>query len=150
MTDGEKIAQAAMEWLGTPYEDNAMAKGYGVDCAHLLLGSVVDAGLLNSDDVGIAYYSNEWHLHRTEEKFIKNIEQVAEEVRVEPEIGDFLLFQYGRCVSHGSIYIGGNKVIHAYIDLGVIISTLDDILFFDRCGRSRLRKIYRFTGRRDS
>lgn len=150
MTGGEKIAQAAMEWLGTPYEDNAMAKGYGVDCAHLLLGSVVEAGLLNSDDIGIAYYSNEWHLHRTEEKFIKNIEQVAEEVRGEPEIGDFLLFQYGRCVSHGSIYIGDNKVIHAYVDLGVIISTLDDILFFDKRGRSRLRKIYRFTGRRDS
>lgn len=146
MTKGEQIAQAARAWLGTPYQDNAMVKGYGVDCAHLLLGSVLDAGLLAPGDVEIAQYSNEWHLHRSEEKFLTNIEAVAEEVSGEPSVGDFLLYQYGRCISHGAIYMGCNMVIHSYVGLGVILSEMDDVLFFDRRGRHRLRKIFRFQG----
>lgn len=143
MNRGEKIRQAALAWVGTPYENNAMVRGRGVDCAHLLLGCVVDAGLLPADQMHIAYYSNEWHLHRSEEKFIQNIEKVAEEVVGEPQVGDFFLYQYGRCVSHGAIYIGKGKVVHAYVELGVIISDCEDVLFYDNRGRHRLRKIYR-------
>lgn len=146
MTNGEKIAAAAYEWVGTPYQDNAMVKGRGVDCAHLLLGCVLDAGLLNCGEVEIGYYSNEWHLHRSEEKFVNNIEQVAEEVQGEPEVGDFLLFQYGRCISHGAVYVGNNEVIHSYIMLGVVKSELTDVMFYDNRGQYRLRKIYRFKG----
>ncbi len=147
---GEIIVKTAIGWLNTPYEDNAMARCYGVDCAHLLLGVLIDAGLIGREEFNIPHYSNEWHLHRSEEKFVNNIEKVAEEVHGEPELGDFLLFQYGRCISHGAIYSGKKRVIHAYVDLGVIESSLDDIIFYDRKGRFRLRKIYRFVGRRDA
>ena len=29
LTTGERIANAACEWLGTPYQNNAMVKGKG-------------------------------------------------------------------------------------------------------------------------
>ena len=61
-------------------------------------------------------------------------------------IGDFLMYQFGRCVSHGGIYIGNNQIIHAVIDQGVILSDLNDVMFLDAYGKSRLRGIYRFKG----
>ena len=45
---------------------------------------------------------------------------------------------------HGAIYIGNNLVIHAFVDLGVILSSIDDVLFYDAKGKSRLRAVYRF------
>lgn len=143
-TTGQKIADSALEWLGTPYVNNAMAKGHGVDCAYLLVAALIGSGMITKDQLQIENYSNEWHLHRSEEKYLKYIQQVADEVHGEPQIGDFLLYQYGRCVSHGAVYIGDDKVVHAFVDLGVIISNVDDILFYDNRGKSRLRAVYRF------
>lgn len=147
MKQGERIAQVACEWLGTPYMDNSMVKGVGVDCAHLLLASLLGAELLQVDDVQIEQYSNEWHLHRSEEKFLQHIEKVADEVPLdEVQVGDFLLYQYGRCISHGAIVVARDLLIHAYVGEGVILSNADDIIFRDNAGQSRLRKAYRFTG----
>lgn len=149
MTVGERIAEATRSWIGTPYANNAMAKGYGVDCAHLLVGVLIDADLLDPSDVQIEYYSNEWHLHRSEEKFISYIETVATEIPLDGiEVGDFLLYQYGRCISHGAIYVGNGLVVHAFVNLGVVLSGLDDSILMDNIGRSRLRKVYRFNHRR--
>lgn len=146
LTTGEKIAKAATAWLGTPYANNSMVKGTGVDCSYLLVAALVDSGLMKADRLQIENYSNEWHLHHSEEKYLKYVQQVADEVKegAPLEIGDFLLYQYGRCISHGAIYIGKGLVIHSFVDYGVIISKLDDVLFYDKKGRSRLRAVYRY------
>lgn len=144
---GQKIANAAISWLGTPYQNNAMVRGVGVDCAYLLVAAVVESGLMPKDKLNIEDYSNEWHLHHSEEKYLKYVEQVADKVDLENdilEIGDFLLYQFGRCISHGAIYIGNGLVIHAFVDYGVIFSKLEDVIFNDSRARSRLRAIYRF------
>lgn len=146
MGQGKLIANVALTWVGTPYMNYAMVKGRGVDCAHLIVGVLLEAGLLHEGDLRIEAYSNEWHLHRSEEKFIKHIKKIAYEV-TKPQIGDFLLYQYGRCVSHGAILVEPNVVAHAFVDQGVILSKLDDVLFYDNTGKSRLRKIYRFNGK---
>ena len=146
MKQGELIATTALTWVGTPYMNYAMVKGRGVDCAHLILGVLLESGLLHDGDLRIEQYSNEWHLHRSEEKFIKHIRKIANEVD-SPQIGDFLLYQYGRCVSHGAILVAPGGVAHAFVDQGVILSKLDDVLFYDAKGRHRLRHIYRFNGK---
>lgn len=151
LTTGERIANAAIEWLGTPYANNSMVKGVGVDCSYLLVAALVDSGLMKADRLQIENYSNEWHLHHSEEKYLKYVQQVADEVKAGSplEIGDFLLYQYGRCISHGAIYIGKGLVIHAFVDYGVIISKLDDVIFYDKKGRSRLRAVYRYREERE-
>ena len=151
LTTGEKIAKAAIAWLGTPYANNSMVKGAGVACSYSLVAAVVDSGLMKADRLQIENYSNEWHLHHSEEKYLKYVQQVADEVKEGSllEIGDFMLYQYGRCISHGAIYIGKGLVIHAFVDYGVIISKLDDVLFYDKKGRSRLRAVYRFREERE-
>ena len=145
-TTGEKIAQAAYGWLGTRYVNNSMAKGVGVDCSYLLVAAFVDSGVMRQDRLQIEDYSNEWHLHHSEEKYLKYVQQIADEVDIDGplQIGDILLYQYGRCISHGAIYIGSGMVIHSFVDLGVILSKLDDTLFYDKKGRSRLRAVYRY------
>lgn len=143
---GQRISDAAKKWLGTPYMNNTMVRGVGVDCAYLLVAALVDSGVMRADWLEIENYSNEWHLHHSEEKYLKYVQQVADEVDMTSPIkeGDFLLYQYGRCISHGAIYVGDGLVIHSFVDYGVIYSKLDDSLFFDNKGRPRLRAVYRY------
>ncbi len=145
-TIGERIAQSAMKWLGTPYMNNTMIRGLGVDCSYLLVAALVDSGVMSPNRLHIENYSNEWHLHHSEEKYLKYVQQVADEIEEGAPLkkGDFLLYQYGRCISHGAIYVGSGLVIHSFVDQGVILSKLDDSLFYDKKGRSRLRAVYRY------
>lgn len=143
--EGKRIADAALTWLGTPHVNNARVKGKGVDCGMLLLGATEDAGLIPRNSVEITPYSNEWHLHHSDEWFLNYVKTYCRKVR-KPRPGDFLLYQYGRCISHGAIYIGGDKVIHAVIRHGVILSDIHEVQFVDAKGRSRLRGIYRYNG----
>lgn len=142
---GKDIAKAACEWIGTPHVNNAKVKGIGVDCGMLLIAALEDSGTIKKDDIKIKPYSNEWHLHRDEEWFKSYVEQYCDKVD-DLQVGDFLLYQYGRCVSHGAVYIGNNTVVHALVDRGVILSNINETIFFDAKGKSRLRGIYRYRG----
>lgn len=142
---GKDIAKAACEWIGTPHVNNAKVKGVGVDCGMLLIAALEDSHTIKKDSIKIKPYSNEWHLHRDEEWFKAYVEQHCDKVD-EMQVGDFLLYQYGRCVSHGAVYIGNNMVVHAMVGQGVVLSNLSETLFLDAKGKSRLRGIYRFRG----
>ena len=143
--EGVKVAEAAKTWIGTPHVNGARVKGKGVDCGMLLMASVEDAGLLERNSVEVDPYSNEWHLHHSEERLLNYVKQHCRKVS-KPRPGDFLLYQYGRCVSHGAVYIGDGRVVHAVIRQGVIMSDTHEVQFFDAKGRSRLRGIYRYNG----
>lgn len=143
MTVGERIAAEARTWLGTPHVNMAKVKGVGVDCGMLLIGVLEGARIIKTDTINIAPYSNMWHLSHSEEWFLRYVQKYCNEV-TDLQIGDFLLYKYGRCISHAAIYIGQDKVIHALIDQGVVITEMSDVLFYDAKGRSRLRGAYRF------
>lgn len=143
MTVGERIAAEARTWLGTPHVNMAKVKGVGVDCGMLLIGVLEGARIIKTDTINIAPYSNMWHLSHSEEWFLRYVQKYCNEV-TDLQIGDFLLYKYGRCISHAAIYIGQDKVIHALIDQGVVITEMSDVMFYDANGRSRLRGAYRF------
>lgn len=143
MTVGERIVAEAQTWLGTPHVNMAKVKGVGVDCGMLLIGVLEGARIIKTDTINIAPYSNMWHLSHSEEWFLRYVQKYCNEV-TDLQIGDFLLYKYGRCISHAAIYIGQDKVIHALIDQGVVITEMSDVMFYDAKGRSRLRGAYRF------
>lgn len=145
MTIGARIAVEARTWLGTPHVNMAKVKGVGVDCGMLLIGVLEGAQIIKSDTISIAPYSNMWHLSHSEEWFLRYVQKYCNEV-TDLRIGDFLLYKYGRCISHAAIYIGHGKVIHALIDQGVIITEMQDVMFYDRRGQPRLKYIYRWRG----
>ena len=142
---GEKIAAAARGWLGTKHMNGARVRGRGIDCGMLLLAAVEDAQMIPRGEVDPDPYSNEWHLHHSEEWFLSYVQKYCSRVE-EMRPGDFLLYQYGRCVSHAGVYCGNGVVCHALVDQGVVLTDIDDVMFFDARGKSRLRGIYRYNG----
>ena len=139
------IAETALSWLNTPYHSMAKIKGVGVDCAQLLIGVYEEAGILKPGEIIHGAYTHDFHLHRSEEKYLSWIEKYCDRVN-QSEPGDIVTFKFGRCVSHAGIVLDWPRIIHAYVGYGVIISNYDDAILCDNGGTSRLHGIYRVRG----
>lgn len=113
------VVAEAMTWLGTPYHNCGRIKGAGVDCGMILAEIYERAGVL--PHVEIEPYPFDWHLHRSEEKYLNTISQYAHPIQGPPQPGDIALYKFGRCVSHGAIVIQWPQVLHAYVHLGVVL-----------------------------
>lgn len=115
------IVAAAREWLGTPYHHHARVKHAGADCAMFPLTVYQECGVLP-----LTYqppeYSVQWHLHRSEELYLKEIERFVRELDGPPQPADFVVFRFGRTFSHGAIVVEWPIVIHSYIPHGVLLS----------------------------
>jgi NlpC/P60 family putative phage cell wall peptidase len=119
------VAAEARTWLGTPYAHGQRLKGVGADCAGVPLEVYAAVGLIPATDVGP--YSHQWHLHRSEERYLDWVERFGREVaRDEAQAGDFLVWRFGRTYSHGGILIDDRRIVHAYGQAGKVI--LDDSL----------------------
>lgn len=116
-----KIVRAAREWLGTPYHHHARVKRAGADCAMFPLAVYQECGLLPRD-YRPPEYSVQWHLHRSEELYLKEIEKFCAEIPGPPQPADFMVFRFGRTFSHGAIVLDWPQIIHAYIPHGVLLS----------------------------
>lgn len=99
--NGEAIVAEARRWLRTPYHPMGDVLGVGVDCAMLPVRVFTALGLLPAD-VEPRPYPPDWHLHRSDEKFLGWVERFAVPVD-DPQPGDLALFKFGRCLSHGGI-----------------------------------------------
>src|SRR5579859_775647 len=115
------IVRAAKEWLGTPYHHHARVKHGGADCAMFPLSVYQECGVLPRDYQPPAY-SAQWHLHRSEELYLKEIEKFVVETGGPPQPADFVVFRFGRTYSHGAIVVDWPIVIHSYIPHGVLLS----------------------------
>ena len=116
--DREAVVAEARSWIGTSYHHHGRLKGVGVDCAQLLCEVFERMGLIPHVDPG--NYPTDWHMHRGEELFSNCLAQHANRRDGErPDLGDVFLFKFGRTFSHGSIYVGNESVVHAYIGRGV-------------------------------
>ena len=101
MTDqGARIVAEARRWEGTPYRHQGDVLGVGVDCAMILVRVFCDLGLVPMIDP--RPYATDWHLHRSEEKYLSWVMDYATKVD-DPQPGDVALFKFGRCLSHGGI-----------------------------------------------
>jgi cell wall-associated NlpC family hydrolase len=116
------IVAEARSWLHTPYHHHGRIKGAGVDCAMLLAEVFEAVQLVPHVDAGV--YPHDWHLHRSEERFLGWLERCGARETGTPDVGDVALFRYGRAYSHGAILTRRSDMamVHAYIGLGVIES----------------------------
>lgn len=117
--DRQLVVAEAKSWLGTPYHPHGRLKGIGVDCAMLPAAVYHACGLVEHIDPG--NYPVDWHLHRSEERYLSIVLQYAKEVdSVQP--GDLVLYKWGRCFAHGAIVIQWPTIIHAFIREGVVMA----------------------------
>jgi NlpC/P60 family putative phage cell wall peptidase len=97
-----RIVAEAQRWMDakTPYRHQGDVLGVGVDCAMLLVRVFCDLELVPMIDP--RPYATDWHLHRSEEKYLSWVTDYAAKVD-EPQPGDVAMFRFGRCLSHGGI-----------------------------------------------
>lgn len=122
----QKVVAEAQRYLGTPYFHMGMQRLAGVDCLTFLYLSFLGAGLIKP--INIEYYPQDWHHHRDIERYMMGLLQFTEEVPGPPEReplpGDVVLFRFGRVFSHGALIESWPTVLHAFLDKGVIRSSL--------------------------
>ena len=108
----QAVIREAWSWDGTPYRQQGDIKGpLGcVDCSMLLVRCWVDAGVVKPFDP--RPYSPDWHLHLSEEKYLKWLNESAMEVET-PRPGDIVVWKFGRCFSHGGIVVNSYQVMQA-------------------------------------
>lgn len=109
----DRIVAEARTWIGTPYHNCGDVKGAGVDCGMLLVRVVVDLGLVPAFDP--RPYPSDWHLHRSEERYLANVLRYCDEAE-KPARGDVVVFRYGRCFSHGGFItaVAPLTILHAW------------------------------------
>jgi len=115
-----KVVETARSWVGTPYHNCADIKGVGVDCGMLLVRVFVDSGLVAPFDP--RPYPADWHLHRSEEKYLGFVFDRGREVG-DPRAGDVMVMRIGRCYSHGGIVTAAAPltIVHAYFQARRVI-----------------------------
>lgn len=122
MTDAKRaaIVAEALSWEGTPYHHRAALKGIGADCAMFPLAVYIAQGYIPA--LTTPDYSPQWMLHRDEEHFLGHVRAYAREIgRGELGPGDFAIWRFGRCYSHGAIVIEPPRVIHAVAAASAVV-----------------------------
>lgn len=119
-----RIVEEARSWKATPYHHGAHVKGAGCDCAMLVLESFVGARIVDRPDID--RYTHDWHMHRSEEKYLATVEKYLHRVDdnelplvdrgpdFRPAPGDVLVWRIGRTFSHGAIVADFPRIVHAY------------------------------------
>jgi len=134
----DAVVAEAKTWLNTPYRHYAKIKGVGVDCAMILVDVYFRVGLL--PEIDPRPYAHDWHLHRSEEKYLNWVTKFCDKVEVGLP-GDLALYKFGRCISHGAIVIKWPIILHSYITDGCVMAEGDRGAL-----ENRLSGFYRFRG----
>lgn len=117
-SNAERVVAEARSWLGTKYHHHADIKGSGVDCAMFLVRVYVDSGLVPPFDP--RPYPPYFYMHSSEQKYMNWVEKYGHPVD-EGEPADVALFQFGKAISHGGVYIGDDYMIHAFQQAGSVV-----------------------------
>ncbi|WP_159137712.1 C40 family peptidase [Acinetobacter pittii] len=119
MNKADEAVQEALTWLGTPYHHQGRVKGVGVDCGTLICEVFEKVGLM--DHLDPRPYPPDWHMHQMGQRYLELILGVCDAIEGPPQPGDIVLYQFGKCISHGAIVMEWPQVIHSYLHQGVII-----------------------------
>jgi cell wall-associated NlpC family hydrolase len=117
------VVREALKWIGTPYHHEARVMGAGVDCG-MLLAEVYEGSAVTPHIVPDSY-PHDWHMHRSEERYLAVVERFAHKIDTPPLPGDIALFRYGRCISHGGIVVEWPTIIHSYVSKGVLVENVE-------------------------
>ncbi len=143
-----RLVAIAHTWLGTPYQHCGRFKNVACDCVTLLVGIYEEAGLIPK--VEIPYYPHDWHLHRNEEMYMGGLLKHAHEITTPPKPGDIILWNFGRCYSHGAIVVEFPLIIHAYLNRNVMLENIDNaywLKYMNDDKTLRKTKVFSFWGK---
>jgi NlpC/P60 family putative phage cell wall peptidase len=124
--DPERVIAAARGWLGTPYHDQASAKGVGCDCLGLVRG--VWRQLYGPEPMPIPPYSRDWGETGPREVLADAARSVMIEVPVSVIVPSALLLfrmRAGAVAKHCGVVTAPDRFTHANERTGVVEVPLD-------------------------
>ena len=125
--DPARVVSAALEWLGTPYHDQASIKGLGCDCLGLARGVWRD--IVGPEPMVPPPYSRDWGEVGGRETFAESVRPFM--IEIDPataSTGALVLFRMrdrAPAKHCGVLIAGGASMIHAYERCGVIAVPYD-------------------------
>jgi len=136
---GERLAEEAQRWvrLNVPFAFRGHTTR-GCDCGGFLVGLI--NGVCQQDHK-VPSYTRDWNLHKgnsnvlLDEVYKYGVEKSKENL----QIGNILIFEFGRYQSHLGIYIGQYRFIHCH---EMAKKCCIDILI-NSTWEKRLRKVFR-------
>src|SRR5690242_18354878 len=96
------VVQEALSWTGTPFHDETGIKGVGADCAWFPFRVYTALGLIPPFEM--PRYSPQFMMNSSEDFYLQFVWPHAVETQ-DPQPGDFGMWFYGKCYSHGAIVI---------------------------------------------
>jgi len=124
--DPVRVIEEARRWLGTPYHDQASARGIGCDCLGLARG--IWRTLCGPEPVAPPPYSRDWGEAGARETFAESVRPFMIETNpADAGPGALVLFRMRRAApaKHCGILLPDDRFIHAYERRGVIEMPMD-------------------------
>jgi cell wall-associated NlpC family hydrolase len=128
---GQRVANEAERWLGTPFFPRMAKPGVGADCVQLALAVYKDAGVLPVTATLPSYNLDGGNHRRTSLvlEWLSTCPHLVPEDR--PSVGSLLVYRLGRVEHHVGIMVDGRRLVHAVRGYGVIHGEVNDTLFRD-------------------
>ena len=124
MTNEETI-NIIRSWKGTKWIHSQSLKGVGVDCIQFVVSVGKELNWLPSDYKTIKY-TRDWAIHNDRSILLEELNKVCNKIPItDLQIGDILVFKFGKCAGHSGFYIGNNRIVHSKIRAGVIEEVLN-------------------------
>ena len=116
-----RIIAEAISWVRTPFHDDARLKGIGVDCAQLVAGVYLDAGVVPAFE--IPRYTAQWFMHRSEEKLLDFVSRFGREIpESDVRPGDLAIYKIARAYAHAAIIVDWpSEIIHAHMPSRMVV-----------------------------
>ena len=117
-----KVVVEAKSWVGTPHRHYTLNKGLGTDCGMFIIGVYAKLGLIKEEKPD--FYPEDWAWHKpVGEMFELIVQKYCVEIKKEEmQPGDLILYQFGKCLSHSSLLLKDDFIIHSERGVGVTIS----------------------------
>jgi cell wall-associated NlpC family hydrolase len=131
MTFGERVANEALSWKGTPFVWGQSQKGVGCDCKGLIAGVARELGRPEAD----SFYANvaDYRDDRAVPSglILQGMAATFDRVTIDQiRLGDVLLGKHNGKPSHFAIYVGNNTAVHTQIaSKAYVKATALEVLF---------------------
>lgn len=137
-SDGQRVVDAARQWIGTPYRHQGAVRGAGCDCLGLVRGVWRD--LYGAEPEETPAYAADWNTPGEETLAEACARHLAAVEGVIPAPGDVILFRLSPAwpAKHVAIASSPDTMIHAYSGAAVAETS------FGPWWRRRVALLFRF------
>lgn len=117
------FAEIAKQWIGVKYIHRGFTRK-GCDCSGFIVGIIKEMGFLKRFTMPI--YSIDWNLHKPSTNYlVEYLKRFCVKTEGIPQIGDLVVFKFGKHISHIGILVADKTFIHCYQGVGVKYGTLN-------------------------